>query len=112
LRAIENDLLAGRSVDALAWPAADELSAEITLQLYEGRLRACVVSSADAADELLAEIAARARSADVPFELAQVLHARSRLVGDRDSAREADAIFRRLGVRVAPPLPKMLAGIT
>jgi class 3 adenylate cyclase/tetratricopeptide (TPR) repeat protein len=65
------------------------------------------LGDADQARRALNEGIAVARKADAPYEVALTLHERARVFDDPEAAREAAAIFARLGVLAIPepPLP-------
>lgn len=109
LRSIENEMVRGAGT-GFDWPTAADLDAEVTLALYAGRLRAFTTADRDETDASLTALIERARVAVVPFELAQLLAARQRLLGDDDAGAEADEIFARLAVERPPPMPAAVAG--
>ena len=111
LRLAENGLLGGDATQVAALRPADDWDAN--LAIYAKRLIAIAHLGAgrvEAAKVAIADSIAQARSADIPFELAQSLLAADLIDGAATPANdEAATIFDGLGVVQRPPLPALPA---
>jgi hypothetical protein len=100
-------LLAGDGTHVAALRPADDWDAN--LAIYAKRLIAIAhlgEGRVEAARAAIADSIAQARSADIPFELAQSLLAADLIDGAATPANdEAATIFEGLGVVQRPPLP-------